>query len=226
LNAVKRKGKEKVQGSPKRARFASDPLEYALTWATEDELLFGRPRFILPTVTVTQEVPVKPSLLDSATLVASTVGESLKRSPVKETEAGLESDAGLVSRDQPLVEPETHPEPKNVLGTGDRMVKEPQGHLGIGIMDLLEPVGEDLDQTEVLDSPEVERLKGHQPETRNSSPVLEEANTSRLGALIDSLREGLLASPLEVRMEILPEESSSVAETRSSGELAESILHA
>jgi hypothetical protein len=52
-DAANRKGKEKVQRSPKRARFASDPLEYALTRATEAELLFGHLRFILPTVTVT-----------------------------------------------------------------------------------------------------------------------------------------------------------------------------
>lgn len=32
-SASKRKGKEKVQGSPKRARFATDPTEYALSSA-------------------------------------------------------------------------------------------------------------------------------------------------------------------------------------------------
>jgi len=194
-----------VQRSPKRARFASDPLEYALTQATEAELLFGRPRFILPTVTVTQDVPAKPSLSDSATLVVSTTGGPLKRSPIEETEVCLGSDAGL--------------------GTGDRMVEVPQGHPETRATDLLEPSGGGLDQTEVLDSPEVERPEGHQPKTRNSLPVPEEASTSRPGALIDSLREGLLASPLEVLLEILPEGSSSAAGTGSSGELAKSILH-
>jgi hypothetical protein len=90
----------------------------------------------------------------------------------------------------------------------------------------LEPDGGGLDQTEVLDSLEAERPEWHQPETRNSSLVPREASTSRPGALIDSLREGLLASPLEVLLEILPEESSSAAGTGSSEELAESILHA
>jgi hypothetical protein len=214
-----------VQRSPKRARFASDPLEYALTQATEAELLFGRPRFILPTVTVTQDVPAKPSLSDSATLVVSTTGGPLKRSPIEETEVCLGSDAGLLSGDQTLVDFETSLEPEKGLGTGDRMVEVPQGHPETRATDLLEPSGGGLDQTEVLDSPEVERPEGHQPKTRNSLPVPEEASTSRPGALIDSLREGLLASPLEVLLEILPEGSSSAAGTGSSGELAKSILH-
>jgi hypothetical protein len=124
-DAAKRKGKEKMQGSPKRARFSSDPLEYALTRATEAELLFGRPRFILPTVTVTQDVPAKPSLPDSATLVASITGEPLERSPVEETEVCLASNASLVSGDQPPVDFETSLEPENGLGTGDRMVEVP-----------------------------------------------------------------------------------------------------
>jgi hypothetical protein len=216
-DAAKRKGKEKVQGSPKRACFTSDPLEYALTRATEVKLLFGRPRFILPTVMVTRDVPAKPSLPDFATLVASTTGK---------TEVCLVSDAGLVSGNQPPVDFETSLEPENGSGTGDRMVEEPKGHPETGAADLLEPGGGGLDQTEVLDSPEAERPEGHQPETRNPSPVPGEASTSRPRALIDSLREGLLASPLEVLLEILPKDSSSAAGTGSSRELAESILHA
>jgi len=50
---AKRKGKEKVQGSPKRTRFTLDPRKYALTRASEAELLFIRPHFVLPTVPVT-----------------------------------------------------------------------------------------------------------------------------------------------------------------------------
>jgi hypothetical protein len=59
-SASKCKGKEKVQGSPKRTRFATDPTEYALTRASEAELRFGRPCCILPTMPVTKEVPAKP----------------------------------------------------------------------------------------------------------------------------------------------------------------------
>jgi hypothetical protein len=84
-NAAKRKGKEKVQGSTKRTRFASDPREYALTRANEVELLFGRPRFVLPTAPVTKEIPAKPSLPDSDTLAVPFTGEPLDRSPVAET---------------------------------------------------------------------------------------------------------------------------------------------
>jgi hypothetical protein len=76
-SASKRKGKEKVQGSPKRARFATDPTEYALTRASEAKLLFGRPRLILPAMPITQEVPAKPSLLDSSTSVAAITVEPL-----------------------------------------------------------------------------------------------------------------------------------------------------
>jgi hypothetical protein len=43
--------------------------------------------------------------------------------------------------------------------------------------------------------------------------------------LINSLREGLLACPLETLMEILPEGSSSVLGIGSQGELAEAIHH-
>jgi hypothetical protein len=78
----------------------------------------------------------------------------------------------------------------------------------------------------VIDSPGAERLEEHQPETRNSLSSCEEASTSRHGALIGFLKEGLLACPLEALIKILPEESSSIAGTGSSGELAEAILHA
>jgi hypothetical protein len=155
--AAKRKGREKVQGSLKKARFASDPLEYVLTRATEVELLFSRPHFILPTVMVKQDVPAKPFLPDSATLVASTTEEPLGQSPVEETEVCLASDASLVYGDQPPVDFQTSLEPENGLGTGDFVVEESQGHPEIGAADLLEPGGGGLDQTEALDSPEAER---------------------------------------------------------------------
>jgi hypothetical protein len=45
------------------------------------------------------------------------------------------------------------------------------------------------------------------------------------GALIASLRKGLLACPLESLLKILPEESLSMSGTESSGELAEALLH-
>jgi hypothetical protein len=206
------KGKEKVQGSPKRTRFASDPREYMLTRVSEAELLFGRPLFVLPAESVSQETPAKPFLPDSTSLAAPITGESLDRSPIAETEARLESDAGLVLGGQPPAELETS------LRLGDG--------LGTEAADLLEPVGEGLDSIEVIDSLGAERLEEHQPETRNSLLSCEEASTSRPGALIGSLREGLLACPLESLMKILPEESLSAAGTGSSGELAEAILHA
>jgi hypothetical protein len=78
----------------------------------------------------------------------------------------------------------------------------------------------------LIDSPGAERLEKHQPETRNTLPGCGEASTSRPGALIGSLREGLLACPLDNLIEILPGESSFVAGTGSSGELMEAILHA
>jgi hypothetical protein len=115
-NAAKRKGKQKVQGSTKRTRFASDPREYALTRASEAELLFGCPRFVLPTVPVTQEIPAKPSLPDSDTLAAPFTWEPVDRSPVAETEARSESGVGLIFEDQLLVEPEASLSPRGCLG--------------------------------------------------------------------------------------------------------------
>lgn len=47
-NAAKCKWTEKVRESPKKAHFALDPQTYALVWVSEAELLFGRPRFVLP----------------------------------------------------------------------------------------------------------------------------------------------------------------------------------
>jgi hypothetical protein len=76
-SASKRKGKEKVQGSPKRAHFATNPTEYALTRASEAELLFGRLCFIFLAIPVTQVVPAKPFLPDSSTSVALVTVEPL-----------------------------------------------------------------------------------------------------------------------------------------------------
>jgi hypothetical protein len=70
----------------------------------------------------------------------------------------------------------------------------------------------------VIDPPRAEELEEPQPEAQNPLPSREEASTSRQGALIASLREGLLACPLEALLEILPEESSSMSRTESSGE--------
>jgi hypothetical protein len=173
---------------------------YALPRVSEAELLFGRPSFVLPIVPVAHEISAKRSLPDSSTLVASITGEPLGQSPIGETKTPLEPETSLVSGDQPPAEPETSLELGDGLETGDRMVMEPKDHLESGAADLLEPIGEDLDPNMVIDS---------------------------LGAeTLGSLREGLLACPLETLMEVLPDESSSVAETRSSGELAEAILHA
>jgi hypothetical protein len=54
---------------------------------------------------------------------------------------------------------------------------------------------------------------------------LEETGASRPGELINSLREGLLAYPLEALMKILPEGFSFAPCIGSPGELAEAILH-
>jgi hypothetical protein len=130
---------------------------YALTWASEAELLFSRPRFLLPTVPVTQEIPAKRSLPDSSTSMASIIGEPLGQSPIGETETRLEPETGLVFGDQSPVEPETSLELGDGLDIGDRMVMEPKDHLESGAANLLEPIGEDLDPNMVIDSPRVER---------------------------------------------------------------------
>jgi hypothetical protein len=129
----------------------------------------------------------------------------MDQSAVAESEAHLlESGAGSVFGDQLPAELEASVRPGDGLGTDD--------HLGTEARDLLEPTEEGLDPTKVRDSPGAERI--------------EEASSSRPGALIGSLREGLFSCPLEALMEILPEESSSMAGTRSSGELVEAILYA
>jgi hypothetical protein len=204
--SVKRKGKEKVHESPKRTRFASDPELYALTLASEAELLFGRPRFILPTVSAIQEIPAKFSLPDSSTLAAPNIGEPLSQSTIGDIETLLEPEAALTS--------------------GDRMVMEPEDHLESWVADLLDPIKESFDPNLVIDPPRAEELEEPQPEDQNPLPSRGEARTSRQGALIASLREGLLACPLEALLEILPEKSSSMSGTKSSAELAEALLHA
>jgi len=122
--ATKRKGKEKVQWSTKRTRFASDPREYALTRANEAELVFGRPRFVLPTAPVTKEIPAMSSLPDYDTLAVPPTGEPADRSPIAEAEACSESGAGLILGDQMLVQPETLLSPRNAMGTQDHMETE------------------------------------------------------------------------------------------------------
>jgi hypothetical protein len=57
-----------------------------------------------------------------------------------------------------------------------------------------------------------------------SAEGLEETGASRPGELINSLREGLLACPLEALMKILPEGFSSAPGVGSPRELAEAIL--
>jgi hypothetical protein len=120
-----------VQGSPKRARFATDPTEYALTGASEAELLFSRLRFIFPAMSVTQEVPAKPTLPDPSTSVAPITMEPLGQFPNGNTETILEPEAGLVFRDKPLAETETSQELGDDLGTGDRMEMEPPRAKGL-----------------------------------------------------------------------------------------------
>jgi hypothetical protein len=110
----------------------------------------------------------------------------------------LEPEAGLVFGDKPQAEIGTSPELGDDLGIGDRVEMEP---------------------------PSAKGLEEPQPEVQNPRPSRGEASTSRSGALITSLRKGLLACPLEALLEILPEESSSMAGTESSGELAEALMH-
>jgi hypothetical protein len=192
-SASKRKGKEVEPESLKRARFALDPLEYALTRATEAELLFGRPRFVLPTLPVTREEPVEES-------------ETPDRSPAKKIQARLESDTGLASEDQIPAEHETLLGPQDGPESGDHVVMESEGHLETGEIDSSMPDGEGSDRVEVAESSGPETCE-NQTEARNLSPGFMEAETSRQGALIGSLREGLLACPLETLMGLIPEGS-------------------
>jgi hypothetical protein len=157
--SVKRKGKEKVLGSPKRTRFATNPMEYALTRASEAELLFGRPRFILPTIPVTQQVQAKPVLPDSFTTAAPITAELSSQSPVGETEAILEPEAGLISEVHPPVETEIS--------------------LESGAKDLPEPIGDDSTPSLVRDPSGAEELEEPQPESTNPLSSRGEASTSR-----------------------------------------------
>jgi hypothetical protein len=202
-SATKRKGKEVASESLKRTRFAPDPLEYALTRATEAELLFGRPRFVLPILPVTREEPVEES-------------ETPDRSPAEKIEARLESNAGLASEDHFPAEHETLLKPQDGPESGD--------HLETGEIDSSMPDGEGSDRVEVAESSGPETCED-QPEAPNLSPGFMEAETFRQGAFIGSLREGLLACPLETLMGLIPEESSSMSGTVSPGGLAEAMLH-
>jgi hypothetical protein len=210
--ATKRKGKEVAFGSPKRTRFASDPLEYVLTRATEAELLFGRPRFVLSTLPVTREEPVEEF-------------ETPGRSSAEKIEARLESDAGLASEDPLPAEYETSLKPQDGPGSGDHVVMESEGHLKTDVVDSSVLAGKGSDRVEVVESSGPETCDD-QPETRNLSLGFMEAETSQQGASIGSLREGLLACPLETLMGLIPEGSSSMSGTKFPGGLAEAILHA
>jgi hypothetical protein len=210
-SASKRKGKEVASESSKRTRFASDPLEYALMRATEAELLFGRPRFVLPTLPATREEPIEES-------------DTSDRSPAERIEARLESDAGLASEDHLPAEHETFLQPQNGPKSGDHVVVDSEGHLETGEIDSSVPAGECLDRVEVAESSGPETCED-QPETRNPSPGFMEAETSRQGALLGSLREGLLACPLETLMGLIPEGSFSMFGTVFPGGLAEAMLH-
>jgi hypothetical protein len=210
--ATKHKGKEVVSGSPKRTRFTPDPLEYALTRATEAELFFGRPRFVLPTLPVTREEPVEES-------------ETPDRSPAEKIEARLESDAGLASEDHLPAERETSLKPQDGSGSGDHVVMESEGHLNTGVVDSSALAGKGSDLVEVVESSGPDTCED-QPETRNISPGFMEVETTQQGALIGSLREGLLACPLETLMGLIPEGSSSMSWTGCPGGLAEAMLHA
>jgi hypothetical protein len=210
--ATKRKGKEVASGSPKRARFTSDPLEYALTRATEAELLFGRPRFVLPTLENTRKDPVEES-------------ESPDRSPAEKIEARLESDAGLASEDHLPEVHETSLKPQDGPGSRDHVVMELEGHLKTGVVDSSALAGSGSDRVEVVESSGTETCED-QPETQNLFPRFMEAETSQQGALISSLREGLLACSLETLMGLIPERSSSMSGIVSPGGFAEAMLHA
>jgi hypothetical protein len=167
--SVKRKGKEKVPGSPKRTRFATNPTEYALTRASEAELLFGRTRFILPTILVTQQVRAKTILPDSFAMAAPITAEPPSQSPIGETEAILEPEAGLISGVHPPVETEIC--------------------LESGAKDLLEPIEEGLTLNLVRDPSGAEELEEPQPKATNPLPSRGEASTSRQAALIALLLE-------------------------------------
>jgi len=168
----------------------------------------------------------KTALPDSSTSAVPITAEPLGQSLIGDTEAILEPENGLVSGDQPPTETEAALKLGDGLGTGDRMVMELEGHLESEAADLLEPIGEGLDSNLVMDPPRPEGLEEPQPKAQNPLPGRGEASTYREGALIASLRKGLLACPLEALLEILPEESSSMSRTESPGELAEALLHA
>ncbi|WP_161983189.1 hypothetical protein, partial [Candidatus Frankia alpina] len=204
-SAIKRKGKEVASGSPKRARFAPDPLEYALTRATEAELLFGRPRFILPTSSVVREDPV-----DGTEAPVRSSAEEIEAVPASEGHLPIGNDSPLGSQDG--------------SGSGDQVTMVPEGLLETGVIDPSVPAEGGSDRVEIVESPEPETYED-QPEIRNSSPGLAEAGTSQQGASVDSLMEGLSTGPLEALMGLLPEGSSLVSGIGpSAGELAEAIL--
>jgi hypothetical protein len=153
---------------------------------------------------VTKEIPAKPSLPDSDTLTVPFTGEPVNRSPVVETEARSETGAGLIFEDRLLVEPEALLSPGCALRTLD--------HIETETTNLLKPIQEGSNPTKAVVSPGMNRLG--------------ETSVSRPGSLIGSLKEDLMACPLEALKEVLPEGSLSVLGIGSQEELAEAVLYA
>jgi hypothetical protein len=180
----------------------------------------------LPIASVTQEIPVDRFPPDFVTEETPITREPLGPTPVEQAEARLEHSIGVESEVPSPVEPEPFLEPEDNLGKGNPTVMESSNCLETEVAGLLKPAGEDLDPVEVTRSPGAGGPKEPQIATEILLSNLERASTSREGALIGSLKEGLLACPLEALLEILPEELKSVSETGSSGELADAILHA
>jgi hypothetical protein len=161
---------------------------------------------------VTREEPVEES-------------ETPDQSPVEKIEARLESEAGLASEDHLPAKHETFLQPQEGPESGDHVVMESEGHLKTGEIDPSALAGKDSDRVEVAESSGPETYED-QPETQNLSSGFMEAGTSQQEALIGSLREGLLACPLETLMGLIPEGSSSVSGAGFPEGLAEAMLHA
>lgn len=151
--------------------------------------------------------------------------ETPDRSPAEKIEARLESDAGLPSKDHLPAEHETSLKPQDGPGSRDHVVMESEGHLKTGVVDSSALAGKGSDRVEVVES-SGPKTGEDQPETRNLSPGFMEAETSQQGVLIGSLREGLLACPLETLMSLILEGFSSMCGTECPGGLAEALLHA
>jgi hypothetical protein len=130
--------------------------------------------------------------------------EPVDRSPIVEIEARLKTGAGLIFEDRLLVEPEASLSPGCALRTPDHIESE--------TTNLLQPIQEGSNPTKAVVSPGTNRLG--------------ETSVSRSGTLIDSLREDLMACPLEALKEVLPEGSLSVLGIGFQEQLAEAVLYA